>query len=68
MSRVGCDIEETELWSDDANRDIPGVCATCQQCGNTTESFGTSESSVRRCLALMREECPEGEENYYVAD
>lgn len=33
-----------------------------------TQSFGTSEASVRRCLALMREECPNGENNFYIAE
>jgi hypothetical protein len=44
------------------------VIVTCSQCGHQTESYGTGDSSIKRCLALMREECPEGEENYYVAE
>ena len=37
-------------------------------CQHTTESFGTGEKSVKRCLVLMRQECPEGEENFYVGE
>jgi hypothetical protein len=41
---------------------------TCSRCDHQTESFGTSGASIRRCLALLREECPEDEENFYVTD
>ena len=38
---------------------------TCTKCGEQTESFGQRGRSLRRCLVLMKEECPRGEENYY---
>ena len=57
--RVACDIEETTLTNDEG-LDVESVEATCSKCGHTTESFGTDEPSIRRCLALMREECPTG--------
>lgn len=62
--RIGVDIEETELEGDYG--DVEGIGATCTRCGHCTESFGTSRASVLRCLALMREECPEEEANFYV--
>lgn len=65
-NKVECEIETVELEGDHGM--VDGVKATCSKCGHTTESFGTSDRSVRRCLVLMREECPEGEENYYFAD
>jgi len=48
----------------------PGVRAECSYCDHVTESFGRGEGSRKRCLALMKEECPEGEgeDNYYVDD
>lgn len=46
----------------------PGVRAECLRCSHVTESAGTGEASRRRCLALMREECPGDEENFYVDD
>jgi hypothetical protein len=67
MARVTCEIEEVELENDEG-RTIDGVQATCGKCNHTTESYGTGEDSIRRCLVLLREECPEGEHNYYVAD
>ena len=63
--RVSCTIEETELESDNG-RPMDGVQATCSRCRHTTESFGTEEASRRRCLVLLREECPEGEYNFYI--
>jgi hypothetical protein len=65
--RVACGIEEVELENDDG-RPIDGVRATCNRCDHETESFGTSSVSVRRCLVLMREECPNGENNWYLAE
>lgn len=61
MARVACEI------ASDGNG---GVTATCTEtgCGHVTESKGESERSVKRCLALMREQCPMGQENYYVSD
>lgn len=63
---VSCEIEETELEGDYGM--VASIHASCSRCGHETESFGTSERSIQRCLALMREECPAGESNFYVAD
>jgi hypothetical protein len=59
-------IEEVELEGDYGP--IDSVEAACTRCGHVTESFGTSEASIRRCLVLLREECPNGESNFYVAE
>ncbi len=63
--KVKCSVEETEL-ENDQGRPVQGVVVTCTKCDHKTESFGTGEASIKRCLALMREECPEDEENYYL--
>jgi hypothetical protein len=52
----------------DSGIEVDGVEATCLNCDHKTQSFGTGEKSRKRCLVLMREECPEGEENYYKDD
>lgn len=62
---VGVTFEEVTLVND-SNREQAGVQATCSQCQHQVEAYGTGDASRRRCLALMREECPEGEENWYV--
>ena len=65
--KVTCKIDTAELENEDGYP-VDGVVAVCTRCGHSTESFGTSDASVRRCLALMREECPNGERNFYVAE
>ncbi len=63
--KIHCDVEEAEV-ENEKGRMVDGVIATCEKCDHTVESFGTAQSSINRCLALMNEECPEGENNYYV--
>lgn len=65
--KVSCSIDFIELEGDNG-REIESVCATCSRCGHETEAFGTDPASVRYCLVTMREECPEGERNFYVAE
>lgn len=63
--RVECEVNEVEL-ENEQGRPVPGVEAICGECEHRTESFGTGEASIKRCLVLLREECPEGEKNFYV--
>jgi hypothetical protein len=65
--KVHCAIEFVEIENDDG-REVESVQATCSLCGHVTESYGTESVSVRRALALMREECPENERNFYIAE
>jgi hypothetical protein len=64
--RVRCEVQEDELQGDHGHT-VLGVRVSCGRCSHETESFGTEEVSVRRCLVLLREECPKGEHNFYVA-
>ena len=64
---VHCSIEEVTL-TNERGKQVPGVRCECLHCGHTTESFGTGDGSRKRCLVLMREECPDDEENFYVED
>jgi len=67
--KVECEVNPVELKGDlDHRGPVKGVQVTCGRCSHTTESFGQGESSVKRCLALLREECPRDEQNYYVAE
>ena len=49
-------------------KDVPSVSATCSKCGHTTESYGQKDESILRSLAVLREECPLNETNFYVCD
>jgi hypothetical protein len=64
--RVDVDIREDQVMDPNTGRSLPGVVATCSECRHQTKSFGQKQSSRKRCLALMKEECPEDENNYYV--
>jgi len=65
--RVKCAVEEVEL-EDDYGGPVAGVCATCSRCNHEASAYGTGEASVKRALVMLREECPEGESNFYVDD
>lgn len=62
--RIFCEVEEFEKHGD-GRKPIMCVMVTCTKCGHQTESYGTHERSVRRCMALMAQECPNYESNYY---
>lgn len=65
MARVKCDVYH-ETQENDYGTESPCVRAECSKCGHETMCWGDSDSSVRRCLALMNEECPRVEDNFYV--
>lgn len=67
MSRIECRITYGEAASESGVM-VKCVRALCMHCGHKTLSFGQHDASVRRCLAVMREECPEGDKNFYVVD
>ena len=64
--KVRCEIEFGVEENEDGY-EIPCTYARCTRCGHETMSYGDGDASVRRCLVLMREECPESENNFYVA-
>lgn len=67
MAKVKCSIDESSE-PNDYGTETDCVIATCSRCGHEVMSFGTSDDSIRRCLVVMREECPRGEKNFYVED
>lgn len=64
---VDCEVEETTLERDDGREQL-GVRVTCSRCSHTVESFGIESPSLRRCAALLREQCPRRERNFYVVE
>jgi hypothetical protein len=65
--RVRAEIDEITQENEEGQL-IDSVSATCSRCEHETVSYGTSDESIKRCLALLREECPEGENNFYVSN
>jgi hypothetical protein len=64
--KVECEINPVEIEGD--HGPVKSVQATCGRCSHTTESFGEGENSIKRCLVLLREECPRAEQNFYVTE
>ena len=62
--KVDAWIYHTGVENEDG-RECSGVTVTCSECGHETQSLGDGEGSVKRCLWLLREECPRGENYYY---
>ena len=66
MARVEVEVTQIDMQGDHAT--VPGVCVSCTRCGHEVEVFGTGDASVKRGCAMLRDECPEGETNFYVAE
>jgi hypothetical protein len=60
---VPVDISEEEVDGDYGS--IPGLRLSCERCGYSVEVFGTQDTSARRGALMLREGCPNGENNYY---
>lgn len=67
MARVKVAVTETYLTGDHGGP-VDGIYAECRKCLHVEESYGTGDGSVKRCLVLMRENCPRGLNNFYVKD
>jgi len=66
MARVAFSVDEEEVESDTGV--ILGLVLTCSRCGHSVEVYGTEEASVRRGAVMLRDECPMGDRNFYVAE
>ena len=64
--RIKATVNHVELDGDYGT--VEGVELTCSRCHHSEESFGSGDDSIRRCAALLRENCPRGEKNFYVPD
>lgn len=62
--KVDCVVKRTDL-ENERGTTTPGVIVECTKCGETVEIFGQEEGSIRRGLAMLRENCPMGEKNWY---
>jgi len=62
--RVDVSVDEIEMEGDYSNT-VDGVEVTCNRCGHCVEVFGTSSKSILRGCIMLRDECPQGEKNFY---
>lgn len=65
MRRVECTMQYSLVppGHHEEGREVVTVC--CGRCGHEVVVYGHSEASVRRGCAMLRDECPQGEENLY---
>lgn len=64
--RVPVNIDQEELEGDYGN--VEGIRITCERCGHDVTVFGTGAASARRGATMLREECPNSENNFYDVD
>lgn len=62
---IACRFTEIEVLNDEEFY-VESVEAECTHCGHKTWSFGRSDESRKRCLALMQEECLVSNTNWYI--
>lgn len=64
--RIECEVRAATPTNGQGVRQ-DGVEVECGDCGHCETAFGTGPKSVRRALIKLRDNCPEGETNFYVA-
>lgn len=64
--RVNVEIDLADVDGDCGQ--VEGLCLVCQRCGHEVEVAGVSIDSARRGAVMLREECPNGENNFYDVD
>lgn len=64
--QVECEVDYHEIEGDYGP--VDSVTVTCSRCGHEVSSFGDGGASIRRCLAVLNEECPKGENNFYFCE
>jgi hypothetical protein len=62
--RVRVEIDEEQLEGDYGNW-IDGLCLRCTRCGHEVSVFGTASESAKAGAIMLRDECPNGETNFY---
>ena len=65
-NKVEADVYIDGVFDEKRGVEVAGTHAECMKCGHVTKSFGVKEGSAKRCLVLLKQECPKGENNYYV--
>jgi DNA polymerase-3 subunit epsilon len=67
MASVDVEVDEIEVTAN-SGRIVDGVRVTCGRCSHSVEVCGRTEASVKRGCAMLRDECPNGERNFYVGE
>lgn len=65
--KVSLDTVEDQI-DGDYGGSVDGLRLTCTRCGHEVTVFGTGGASARRGALMLRDECPNGESNFYDTD
>lgn len=65
MAKVEITVEDA-MVDNGRGGESPGVKATCSECDHEVECLGRTQRSVKRCAMLLKEECPNNEDNFYL--
>lgn len=65
--RVTVEVDHIELEGDHGG-EIPSLELTCSRCGHSVQVYGESEASEKRGCVMLHEQCPNGENNFYVPE
>lgn len=65
MLQVECKVREVQMVTPNGSV-TAGLCLECPRCERVVRVYGTSESSSKRGLAIMRKACRKGEKNFYL--
>lgn len=63
--KVSVEIFE-DYFEGDYGNDVAGLTVKCSKCGHFVEINGQGDASAKRGAMMLKEECPEYEDNYYV--
>jgi hypothetical protein len=66
MAKVKTKTDYIDIESD--NGHCEGVEVTCEKCGHSELSGGTHDGSLSQCAFLLRENCPQKENNFYIVE
>lgn len=71
MAKIELEFEEVTLRNEETGLPQKSVRATCPECGESEESYGTGPKSRMRCLLRLKENCSEtdahtGKGHFYV--
>ncbi len=64
---VKCVVDYTYAENESGNEQ-ECVVVECSECAFTQQSWGHGDKSVRRCLVLMGERCPNDADNFYILE
>lgn len=64
---VTCVVDYTYAENEGGNEQ-ECVVVECSECEHSERSWGHGDKSVRRCLVLMGQNCPEGADNFYILE